>query len=241
MPPTIILIHGAYAESSSWAGVIERLAAEGHDVIAHANPLRTLAGDAAAASDLVRSVDGPVVLVGHSYGGAVVTNVDPEAGDITALVYIAGFALDAGEDCGSASSLAPGSTLAETLIRVPLAAGGADTYIAKDRFRAQFAADVDETRATVMATTQRPLTEAALFEAAGDKPLWKSIPSWFLFGSQDHSIPVGAHRIMAARAEAQHTVEIPGASHAVVVSHSAETAQIVLEAAGAGTRAAESV
>jgi pimeloyl-ACP methyl ester carboxylesterase len=237
MRPTIILVHGAYAESSSWDGVIERLIAEGHDVIAYANPLRTVGGDAAAASDLVRTIDGPVVLVGHSYGGAVITNVDPGAGDITALVYIAGFALDAGEDCGSAAALAPGSTLAETLTRVPLAGGGADTYIAKDHFRAQFAADVDEARAAVLAATQRPVTEAALFEGSGDKPLWKAIPSWFLFGSQDHNIPVGAHRIMAARADSRHTVEIPGASHAVAVSHPAETAQIVLEA----TRDAERV
>ena len=131
MKPTVVLVHGAFADSSSWTGVAERLSGEGHRVIAFAVPLRGLASDALLLSDLVRSVDGPVVLAAHSYGGAVVTNVDPQAGDVVGLVYIAGFALEPGESCGDAASLAPGSTLAETLTRVPLAGGGVDTYIAQ--------------------------------------------------------------------------------------------------------------
>ena len=137
MKPTIILVHGAYADSSSWVGVIEPLDAAGHRVIAWANPLRSVAGDAAALTDLVRGLDGPVVLAGHSYGGAVMTNVDPGAGDIIALVYVAGFALEAGESPADASALAAGSTLAETLERVPLADGGTDTYIASGKFHHQ--------------------------------------------------------------------------------------------------------
>ena len=233
MRPTIILVHGAYADSSSWSDVIAPLAVDGHRVIAWANPLRSVAGDAAALSELVRSIDGPVVLAGHSYGGAVLTNVDPGAGDVVALVYVAGFALEAGESAGDASSLAPGSTLAETLERVPLADGGADTYIAADKFHHQFAADVPASQSALMAVIQRPIAEAALFEPSGDRPLWRSVPSWFIFGELDHNIPVDAHRVMAERANARRTVETAGASHVVGVSHPAETAQLVLEAAGA--------
>jgi pimeloyl-ACP methyl ester carboxylesterase len=233
MKPTIILAHGAYADSSSWNGVIEPLTADGHRVIAWANPLRSIVTDAAALSDLIHSIKGPVLLVGHSYGGAVITNVDPDAGDVVALVYVAGFALEHGESPGDASSLAPGSTLAETLERVPLADGGTDTYIAHDKFHHQFAADLPAQQSTLMAVTQRPVTEAALFEPSGDRPLWRSVASWFIFGELDHNIPAGAHRLMAERANTKHTIQIAGASHVVGVSHPAETAQLVLEAAGA--------
>jgi pimeloyl-ACP methyl ester carboxylesterase len=128
MKPTVILVHGAYADSSSWNGVAAPLAAEGHRVTAWANPLRSVVGDAAALTDHVRSIGGPVVLAGYSYGGAVITNVDPGVGDIRALVYVGGFVLEAGESPGDASSLAPGSTLAETLQRVQLVDEGTDTY-----------------------------------------------------------------------------------------------------------------
>ena len=233
MKPTVVLVHGAFADSSSWTGVAERLSGEGHRVIAFAVPLRGLASDALLLSDLVRSVDGPVVLAAHSYGGAVVTNVDPQAGDVVGLVYIAGFALEPGESCGDAASLAPGSTLAETLTRVPLAGGGVDTYIAQECYHAQFAADLPAAQAAVMAVTQRPITEAALFEPSTDDPLWRSVPSWFLFGELDRNIPAGAHRIMAERAGSQRTVEVPRASHVVGISHPEETAGIILEAAAA--------
>jgi pimeloyl-ACP methyl ester carboxylesterase len=231
--PTIVLVHGAYAGSSSWNRVIMPLAAEGHRVIAWANPLRGVASDAAALSDLVRSLEGPVVLAGHSYGGAVMTNVEASAGDVAALVYVAGFALEPGESAGDASALAPGSTLAETLERVPLADGSTDTYIAAEKFHHQFAADLPAEESALMAVTQRPVTEGALFEPSGDKPLWRSMPNWFLFGELDHNIPAGAHRIMAERAGSKRTVEISGASHVVGVSHPGETAQLILEAAGA--------
>jgi pimeloyl-ACP methyl ester carboxylesterase len=236
MKPTIILVHGAYADSSSWNAVAEPLAAEGHRVIAWANPLRSVAADAAALTDLVRSIEGPIVLAGHSYGGAVITNVDAAAGEVTALVYVAGFALESGESPGDASSLAPGSTLAETLERVPLADGRTDTYIAAEKFHHQFAADVPEAQSALMAVTQRPITEEALFEPSGEHPLWRSAPSWFVFGDLDRSIPAGAHRIMAERAGARRTLEIAGASHVVGVSHPAETSQLILEAARSGAR-----
>jgi pimeloyl-ACP methyl ester carboxylesterase len=230
MTPTIVLVHGAYADSTSWEGVLGRLPADGR-VIAFANPLRGLASDAALLTDLVRSIDGPVVLVGHSYGGAVMTGVPADAGDVVGLVYVAGFALMPGESAGDASALAPGSTLAETLVRVPLADGGTDTYIAQERYHQQFCADLPDDQAAVLAITQRPVTEAALFEPLAEGALWRSVPSWFVFGELDHNIPAGAHRIMAERAGARRSLEVPGASHVVGISHPAEVADAVLEAA----------
>ena len=230
MTPTIVLVHGAYADSTSWAGLLGRLPADGR-VIAFANPLRGLATDTALLTDLVRSIDGPVVLVGHSYGGAVMTGVPEDAGDIVALVYVAGFALEPGESAGDASALVPGSTLGGTLVSVPLSdGGGTDTYIAQDQYHHQFCADLPAEQAAVMAVTQRPVTQEALFEPAGDQALWRSVPSWFVFGELDHNIPAGAHHIMAERAGARRTVEIGGASHVVGISHPDEVASLVLDA-----------
>jgi pimeloyl-ACP methyl ester carboxylesterase len=179
-----------------------------------------------------------VVLVGHSYGGALLTNVAADAGDVQALVYVAGFALDPGESCADASALVPGGTLGETLVLVPLAGGGADTYIDPAKYHHQFAEDLPEAQAALMAVTQRPVTQAALGEPSGDAPLWRTVPSWFVFGELDRNIPAGAHRIMAERAGSRRTVEIAGASHVVGMSHVAETVQMILEAADASTTAA---
>jgi pimeloyl-ACP methyl ester carboxylesterase len=237
MPPTIVLVHGAYAGSDSWNGLLDRLPPDSGTVIAFANPLRGLASDTAALTDLVITIDGPVVLVGHSYGGAVMTGVDPAAADLVALVYVAGFALVPGESCGDASALAPGSTLAETLVQVPISGGGTDTYIAQDRYHQQFCADLPAEEARRMAITQRPVTAGGLFEAAGDPTSWRSVPSWFVFGELDHNVPAAAHRIMAERAGARRSLEIPGASHVIGISHPAEVADLVLEAAGHATPA----
>ena len=231
MTPTIVLVHGAFAESASWDGVTSRLLADGHRVIAFANPLRGVASDAALLTDLVRSIDGPVVLAGHSYGGAVMTAVPADAGDVVALVYVAGFALTPGESAGDASALAPGSTLGDTLSPVPLAGGGTDMYIVQERYHQQFCADLPAEQAALMAVGQRPVTEAGLFEPLSGEALWRSVPSWFVFGELDRNIPAGAHHIMAERAGARRTVEVPGASHVVGVSHPDEVAGVVLEAA----------
>jgi pimeloyl-ACP methyl ester carboxylesterase len=231
MQTTIVLVHGAFAESSSWNDVAEELTGAGHRVVAYANPLRSIAGDAAGLTELVRSIDGPVVLVGHSYGGAVMTNVPADAGEILGLVYVAAFALEGGESPGVAAGLAPGGTLGETLELVPLPSGGVDAYVAQDRFHQQFCADLPEGQARLMAVTQRPIAEVALLERSGPDPLWRSVPSWFIFGDQDRNIPVGAHRLMAQRANAKRTVEIAGASHVVGTSHPTETAELIAEAA----------
>jgi pimeloyl-ACP methyl ester carboxylesterase len=227
---TVVLVHGAYAESASWDGVTGRLLAEGLRVTSFATPLRGVASDAALLSDLLRSIEGPVVLVGHSYGGAVMSGVAADAGDVVALVFVAGFALSPGESAGDASALVPGSTLAETLVRVPLSDGSTDTYIDQERYHQQFCADLPAEQAALMAVGQRPVTEGALFEPLGESASWRSVPSWFVFGELDHNIPVGAHRLMAERAGSRHTVEIPGASHVVGVSHPAAVADVVLAA-----------
>jgi pimeloyl-ACP methyl ester carboxylesterase len=232
MRPTIVLVHGAFAESASWDRVIDPLEAAGHRVIAVANPLRSLSGDAEAVSDLVRTIDGPVVLAAHSYGGAVISNVDPDAGEIVGLVYVNGFAPDAGENCFQLAAMFPGSMLGETTVQpVPRSDGTTDFYVAQDPFHDIFCADVPAPQAALMAATQRPATQEALVEPSGERPLWKRVPSWFLIGEHDHIIPAALQHYMAERARAHETVEIPGASHVALVSHPKATAHMILEAA----------
>jgi pimeloyl-ACP methyl ester carboxylesterase len=230
MRPTVVLVHGAFAESSSWDQVIDRLEDAGHPVVAIANPLRGLASDAASVSDHLRSIDGPVVLVGHSYGGAVITNVDADAGEIAGLVYAGAFAPLAGESCFELSAMFPGSTLGDTLQAIARSDGTTDLRIAEDRFHPQFCADVPAPVAARMAVTQRPVTQEALVEVSGERPLWKEIPSWFVFGEEDRNIPNALEHYMAERAQARRTLEIPGASHAVTVAHPGTTAGLILEA-----------
>jgi pimeloyl-ACP methyl ester carboxylesterase len=232
MKPTIVLVHGAFAESASWNSVIAALAGTGHPVIAAANPLRDLAADAASVGDLVRSVDGPVLLVAHSYGGAVISNVAADAGEITGLVYVNGFAPDPGESCFSLAGRFPGSTLGEETLRpVPRSDGTTDLYIIQDRFHDLFCPDVLAREAAQLAATQRPATQEALFAPSGERPLWRELPSWFVIGDEDSIIPAELHRFMAERAGAERTIEITGASHALTVSQPQATADLILEAA----------
>jgi pimeloyl-ACP methyl ester carboxylesterase len=234
MPPTIVLVHGAFAESASWDRVIDPLVAEGHRVVAAANPLRGLAADAAAVSDLVRTIEGPVVLVAHSYGGAVISNVDSDAGELAGLVYVNGFAPAPGENCFQLAGMFPGSMLGEETARpVSRSDGTTDLYIAADSFHDIFCQDVPAPQAALMAATQRPATQEALVEPSGERPLWRELPSWFLIGEEDRIIPPALQHYMANRAAARRTVELPGASHAVAVSRPDATARLILEAAAA--------
>jgi pimeloyl-ACP methyl ester carboxylesterase len=233
MPPTIVLVHGAFAESASWDRVIRELENTGHDVIAAANPLRGLASDAQSVTDLVSTIDGPVVLVGHSYGGMVITNVDPNAGEITGLVYVAAFAPDSGESANALAQRFPGSTLGDALRPVHRSNGTTDLYIDREIFNEQFCADVPAPEAARLAATQRPVTLEALQAPSGDRPLWKQIPSWFLVAAQDRNIPGELQHFMAHRAAARRTVEIPSASHAAGVSHPDATARLILESLSA--------
>jgi pimeloyl-ACP methyl ester carboxylesterase len=239
MEPTIVLVHGAFAESASWDGVIEPLIAEGHPVVAAANPLRSLAGDAAAVSDLVRSIEGPVVLVAHSYGGSVISNVDADAGEIVGLVYVNAFAPEPGEHCFQLAAMFPGSQLNEETSRpVPRSDGTTDLYVALENFHHIVCQDAPVLRASVMAATQRPATVEALTEPSGDSPLWKTVPSWFLIGEGDRIIPPELQRYMAQRAGAQRTVAVAGASHVIAVSRPDATARLILEVAAARAAAA---
>ena len=163
--PTIVLVHGAFAESASWNGVIARLQEHDLHVVAAANPLRGLASDAAYVRDVIASVGGPVVLVGHSYGGMVITAAAAENPAVVGLVYAAAFVPEAGQSAFDLSTSAPGSTLGDALAAYPVASGGDEFAIRQDVFHHQFAADVPEAQAALMAATQRPVTQAALSEA----------------------------------------------------------------------------
>ncbi|MDY0746393.1 alpha/beta hydrolase [Paucibacter sp. R3-3] len=229
--PTIVLVHGAFAESASWNGVVDELAEDGYAVIAAANPLRGVASDAAAVAALLKTIKGPVVLVGHSYGGAVISAAATAADNVRALVFVAAFAPDAGESCLALTARFPGSTLPPALAApVPLADGGEDLYIQPDKFPQQFAADVPAAQGQAMAATQRPIKASALAEIAG-APAWKTIPSWAIYGTADLNIPPAAMDFMAQRAHAKRTVVIDGASHVVMVSHPHEVAALIRDAA----------
>lgn len=233
MTPTVVLVHGAFAESASWNAVVEQLKARGLEVLAAANPLRSVAGDAAYVRDVVAAVDGPVVLVGHSYGGMVITEAGAGNDSVVGLVYVAGFAPDHGESAFQLSTMFPGSTLADALVGYPVATGGNELAIRQDAFHHQFAADVPASQAAVMAVTQRPVTEAALTEGLPtDSPAWAGVPSWFVFGDQDLNIPVALHRFLADRAGAKSTREMAGTSHALTVSDPEAVTATILEAVG---------
>lgn len=230
--PTIVLVHGAFADASSWNGVIARLERDGFKVIAAANPLRGVAGDAAEVSALVNAEPGPVVLVGHSYGGPVITEAANGKANVKALVYVAGFAPETGESSLTLSAKFPGSTLGDSLTTVARPDGDEDLYIRRDRFRAQFAADVPAAQAAAMAATQRPVTLSALSEPSG-AAAWKRLPSYVIYGSEDRNIPSAVMAFMASRAQARKTVVLKGASHALMVSHPDKVAALIEDAAGA--------
>lgn len=232
--PTVVLVHGAFAESASWNGVVERLHARSVEVIAVANPLRSVFGDARYLRDVLAGIEGPVVLVGHSYGGLVATEAASDNDAVVALVYVGAFCPEAGESALGLSTKFPGSTLGQTLIGYPLSTGGNELRIAPDAFPAQFAADVPLPTSVVMASTQRPVTEYALGEGLpSEKAAWHEVPSWFVYGDADKNVPAALQRFMAERANARGVREIAGASHAISVSRPEEVATTILEAVAA--------
>jgi pimeloyl-ACP methyl ester carboxylesterase len=230
--PTVILVHGAFADSSSWNGVAERLVGDGYTVVAAANPLRGVKADADYVSSIVSSIDQPVVLVGHSYGGAVISGAANGHKNVRSLVFVAAFAPDQGEAAVELAGKFPGGSLGEALAApVKLNGGGVDLYIDQAKFHAQFAHDVPAEQAALMAAGKRPITEAALTEAAGE-PAWKALPSWFVYGSGDKNIPAAGLAFMAERAGSKNTVVIEGASHVVMVSHPQAVVDMIKQAAG---------
>lgn len=231
--PTIVLVHGAFADASSWNGVIKILEADGYPVVAAANPLRSVKGDAQYVAKIVESIKTPVVLVGHSYGGLVISDAAKNLSNVKSLVFVAAFAPDTGETALELSGKFPGSTLGGTLAApVPLPDGGQDLYIEQAKFPEQFAADLPKEQGRLMAATQRPVTQAALAEPA-PQPAWKDLPSWFVYGESDKNIPPQAMAFMAKRADARETVSVRGASHVVMVSHPMAVARTIEHAASA--------
>lgn len=229
--PNIVLVHGAFADSSGWNGVVSRLLTQGYSVVAVANPLRGLKSDSAYLAAMFQNIPGPIVAVGHSYAGAVISAAAVGCPKVKALVFVAGLALDEGESAADISDRFPGSTLGPTLASpVPLQDGGRDLFIQQNEFHAQFAEDVPEAEAKLMAAIQRPITELALHDSSGP-PAWKFIPSWFIFGSRDRNITETAHLFMAQRANAVEAVDVKEASHVVMISHPDEVAALIKRAA----------
>lgn len=229
---TIILVHGAFAGSSSWNAVIADLQRDGYRVIAAANPLRSVAGDGDYVARIVKSVAGPVVLVGHSYGGEVINAAAAGAMNVKALVFVAGFAPETGESAVTLGNRFPTGTLGQTLTApVPQADGKGDVYIDQSKYWAQFAADVPEAAAMQMAATQRPITVEALGEPSAAPAAWRTIASYFVYGERDKNIPAALHAFMAKRANAKTAIEVKGASHVVMVSHPDVVAKLIERAA----------
>ncbi|MFC0113942.1 alpha/beta fold hydrolase [Kibdelosporangium aridum] len=228
--PTIVLVHGAFAESASWNGVVVKLQDQGYPVVGVANPLRSLEGDVGYLREVLAGIEGPIVLAGHSYGGMLISGAATSNKQVKALVYVAAFAPVEGESALELSNKYPGSTLGDTLNPTTLDDGSTDLSIKQELFRQQFAADVPAGEAALMAVTQRPIRDVALSQGAGE-PAWRETPSWFLIPAADKNIPLEAQRFMAQRADARETVELEGASHAVTVSRPLEVANLILAAA----------
>jgi len=232
--PTVVLVHGGWADSSGWNSEVTALQRLGYPVIAPANPLRGLASDAAYVRSVLTTIDGPIVLVGHSYGGAVITNAAVGVAQVKALVYIAGFAPDKGESLVQLVTKNPGSEIGpQTTIarKYPLADGsgeGTDLYLTQQGFATAFAGDVPRRLADQLWAGQRPFSEEAFASPSGE-PAWKTIPSWYLVAAKDRAIPPATQRFMAARAHAK-VAEVK-ASHVPMISQPEATLKIILAAA----------
>jgi pimeloyl-ACP methyl ester carboxylesterase len=234
--PTVVLVHGAFADSSSWNGVIERLQAKGVKVKAAANPLRGVSIDSAYVAGVLEETPGPIVLVGHSYGGAVISNAAAQADNVVGLVYVAAFATEEGERLGEATATSKDAILGEALVPLhyPSANGGepaVEFAIDPKKFHDAFAADLPTEEAAVMAATQRPIAELG-FSEAGRAAAWKDLPSWAIVATADKAAGTDVVRSMAERAGAKIT-EVDDASHVVMVSQPQVVADVILEAVGA--------
>ncbi|QNP67777.1 alpha/beta fold hydrolase [Streptomyces genisteinicus] len=225
--PTIVLVHGAFADASGWSRVIEHLTRAGHTVVAPPNPLRGVRADSAYLAAFLATLPGPLVLAGHSYGGVLITNAARGNENVRALVYVAAFAPDAGETVPALQSMFPGTGLTEAALDFRAHPHGVEGYVKRSAFREVFAGDLPRSEADLLWATQRPGDTATLSEASGE-PAWKTVPSHFLVARGDNLIPAAAQRFMADRAGA-HTVETD-ASHAVMLSEPRITAALIAKA-----------
>jgi len=239
--PTIVLVHGAWADASGFSGSIRALGDRGFTAIGWANPLRHLTGDAAYLASLLGTISGPIVLVGHSYGGAVISNAAAGNEQVQALVFVDGWMPDEGESIQQlfeAGGPFAGSLVAAAIRPVPFTnpdgSQGVDLWLDREAFPAAFCADVDPETAKVMAATQRPWSGAGYATPSGP-PGWRSIPSWYLLGTEDRAIPPAGQRFMAERGNAQ--IEEVAASHASMVSQPEAVTRLILSAVEATTKA----
>jgi pimeloyl-ACP methyl ester carboxylesterase len=233
--PTVVLVHGAFADASSWNGVIERLQAKGVQVKAPANPLRGISLDSAYIASFLEETDGPVIAVGHSYGGAVISNAAKQAKNVVGLVYVAAFAPEDGEVLGEVEDGSKDSVLNSALVPLhyPPSNGGepaVEFAIDPEKFKDAFAADLSDEETAVMAATQRPVAELAFSEANG-APAWKDLPAWAVVATGDKAAGADVIRSMAERAGATIT-ELDG-SHVIMVSQPQAVADVILDAVAA--------
>jgi pimeloyl-ACP methyl ester carboxylesterase len=230
--PSIVLVHGAWGDSSSWDAVISRLQADGYTVYSPPNPLEGLSTDSTSIRDFLDTISGPIILVGHSYGGAVITNAATGDTNVKALVYIDAFAPNEGQTIGQLVSTVPGSCVTDdanlTLVPYPGAPAGAeDAYIKQSAFADCMANGLPAKEAAQLGAVQRPLTTAALTEPSG-VPAWKTIPSWAVVGTEDHAIPP-AEQLAMAQAAGAHITEVK-APHLSMVSDPGVVTDVILEA-----------
>ena len=233
--PTVILVHGAFADGSSWARVLERVRDAGIAAEAIPNPLRGLTFDGEYVASVLGQLEGPIVLVGHSYGGAVMTYASSKAPNVRALVYVASFGLDHGASANQSVADYPPPELASSVEVRTFPNGdepGLEALIQRGRFHSAFCADVPAEEAAVYGASQRPVAVGALDEPLAVQPGWTTIPSWFVVAGADHSINPGSQRAAAARMGAT-MVEIEGGSHSIALSQPARVAGVVIDAAAA--------
>jgi len=233
--PTVVLVHGAFADASSWNGVIERLQRQGYTCIASANPLRGVTADSAYTASLLNQIDGPVLLVGHSYGGAVITNAASSAPNVVGLVYVAAFAPDEGENLGDLSATSKDSVLNSALVQYnyPTGQGGQTSVefaINPPKTKEAFAGDLPDQQIALIAATQRPIAAAAFSDVSGP-PAWKKLPSWAVVATGDKA--VGADLVLAgAQRAGADIIEVEG-SHVIMISQPQVVTDHILKAAQA--------
>jgi pimeloyl-ACP methyl ester carboxylesterase len=232
--PTIVLVHGAWADTSSWNGEVKILRGEGYQVRAIANPLQDLTTDAQTVAGFLKTVNGPVVLVGHSYGGSVITNAAAEAKNVKALVYVDAAAPDVGESTGSLSGSdsalsAPANTLYDSAAYAQAPSGGKNLYLKKNIFVKDFASDLPTNQAEILWATQRAASTIA-FNTPSKHAAWKTIPSWYFISSGDRIITPRSEDRMARRARSK-TTTFQGGSHLTLISHPGAVAKVISSAA----------
>jgi pimeloyl-ACP methyl ester carboxylesterase len=229
--PTLVFVHGAFDDGSSWSATVAHLAGHCPYRIA-ANPLRGVDADSEALAALLRSIVGPVILIGHSYGGMLISQAGCASDGVKALVYVAALAPDAGETVADLAGRFPGSELSAAIIPAPISDDGADLYVDPAKFGAVLAADLTAAEVQAWARRQRPAHAATLAEPAGP-PAWRTLPSWFIYGDADKALPPALHAFMAHRAGAAGVeVEVvEGASHSLHVSHAHRVLRFIEQAA----------